>query len=73
MISDFRLGDLVYHMDAILDDRDDQKVWGRITGFCPGPKWVRVKTLDGNRHIWLKENVCNISAEERSDEHGSVT
>lgn len=60
----FKIGDLVYHMNVI-DGTDERKLTGRVTGFCPGERWVRVTTMDGRRHIWLKEHVENIDAEER--------
>jgi hypothetical protein len=60
----FEIGDLVYHMNVI-DDCDERKLTGHVTGFCPSERWVRVRTLDGGRHIWLKEHVENISAEDR--------
>lgn len=63
-MSEFRAGDLVYHL-SINDESDERKLVGRITGFCPSDKWIRVKAIDGGSHIWLKENVCNIDAEER--------
>lgn len=52
----FEIGDLVYHI-SVAADSDERKLTGRVTGFCPGPEWVRVTTLDGGKHIWLKEHV----------------
>lgn len=60
----FEVGDLVYHMN-VADDTDERKLTGYVTGFCPGERWVRVRDLNGRPHIWLKEHVENIDAEER--------
>lgn len=62
-----QIGDWVYHL-TYQGDGDEERLVGEITGFCPGPKWVRVTTGNGHRHIWLKENIVNMSAEEREYE-----
>jgi hypothetical protein len=51
----FAIGDSVQH-NSLHDGGNVKRKVGRITGFCPSPKWIRVKTLDGRKHIWLKEN-----------------
>jgi hypothetical protein len=61
---DFEVGDLVYHM-SVIDEDEERRFIGHVTGFCPGPQWVRVRTNDGRKHIWLKEHVENISSDER--------
>lgn len=38
------VGDLVLHRE--------KERWGRVTGYCPSPKWLHVRTADGRYRIW---------------------
>lgn len=52
---DFLVGDVVERMNA-----QGECVAAIVIGFCPSDKWIRVRSDDGIRRIWLKENVSNI-------------
>lgn len=54
----FRKGDFVCRND-VGDEVEDSKM-GRITGFGPDRKWVRVKTLSGRNKTWLSDNLINV-------------
>lgn len=42
-------GDIVSHRDTAIQ--------GRVTGFGPSAKWVRVKTGDGRSRNWLADHL----------------
>lgn len=68
----FIKGDLVCH-SRWDDDTEDEKNVGHVIGFCPGDKWIRVKTLDGRSRIWLKDKVHNIDADMKEKNHAIDT
>lgn len=65
----FYVGDLVCRADRG-DDLATNEI-GEVTGFCPGPRWVRVKTGDGRHRIWLKDNVHNVDSDLKEGNHAS--
>ena len=46
---DYLLGDTVSHVET--------GIVGEVAGFCPGTQWLRVRTGEGRKRIWLKENL----------------
>jgi hypothetical protein len=55
----FMLGDLVFHRRLGDTGEDDDHLVGHVIGFCPSPRWLRIKTGDGKKRIWLRHNVEN--------------
>lgn len=55
----FAVGDFICLMVEDDDDLADSKI-GYVTGFCPGPQWIRVRTLDRKRRIWHKDKTNNV-------------
>ena len=68
----FAIGDLVFHARYNgLTGNTDRDV-GNVCGFCPGDKWVRVKTNDGRYRTWLKANVNNLDYADKTGDQGAV-
>jgi hypothetical protein len=67
-MTEFIKGDLVCYA-LITNDFDDPKAVGHFVGFCPGPRWVKIKTLDGKVRIWLKDHVHNVDADQQEGNH----
>ena len=57
-----QLGDLICHRRWNAEDGGDCNV-GHVVGFGPDCKWVRIKTLDGRRRLWLDTNIHNVDAD----------
>lgn len=55
-------GDFVAHCRWKDDSEDGDRHVGHVVGFGPDNKWVRVKTLDGRRRLWLDEHIYNVDA-----------
>ena len=57
-MTEIKIGDPVFHRDEAHPMR-----LGRVIGFGPIDRWLRIKRVDGKKAIWARENVSVLDAD----------
>jgi hypothetical protein len=65
-VEKWKIGDIVYHKRRAQDDHNS---CGEVVGYCPGDRWIKVKSDGPTILIWLRNNVVNIDLECRDAEY----